>query len=1582
MVDNTKYGEKVLASREEDVEMFVPGDERLTGMLQKKPGSLLEPEMIKRAAELRAIAGESEEFTEASEPFVDYPPEKRVLHKNQIIANSTMSAALSEDRSYESAEAVRAELEQDGESATLSRIKQFIAQDEDLIRQETISQMLSDPNISAEETQQALMGYVSMRGGEIDLQEEFQTTIAISDSSETEEEASVQDSIVNNLEKITLYREQKNKAVNAQVATWDDSTGGALVDFAGILVPFMEQENVADFKKALGMDTSVLEWFFTGVQKEQIRDALIRMPEDKRIEATKKLVQAIDKESGVWLHDNDMAKMYYLEDLLEEGGYPDWMFWVDNLVGVLDVVGLGAGMKRLARTYKISSSISPNSPVGIASIANPREASNMMADALSDESGRVAEAIGATKEDIVGSVMPKPVGADLEGAPDAVIKRMERLDAQADDLSGRTGAQNLVYKDAEVEASRDEAWKYLEGITGMTFRLGMSNYASSGTKYLAKGETGFDINAIYGANEVSGWKTLHGAKNAATKSLGKEQPVEFFVRDPSTNKLFNVKTEAAKAVEDGDYYVQFNYTHTYDPKLVSSFGADAVTRLGSFPVIGKYMQDAVSRFDGWIKNGALVYSDQAAGVEKQAMSLVEKELLNLPRDSKLKVLDAIEIGSKEEKNWSYVELKARFGMDEDEALGYLSFRRTQDLLWELQNKEMYKDLRTKGLDSLYIGGKNTGLFAKKIDESEAKRIQDGGPSVVIYDPQNHKSLSISREDLAKHYAKGGSVARLNQPVYVGHNKYSYVLTDLSPYKGGATTLKPTSRTPLAYKQGYYQRFYDEHYFIKKIYNNGKVDGKAVEGGTEETVAAAGSVTDAEDLINTLRSETADDTIRFEWRRGRELDDSSRESADWDLLASKGLLSARRRGEALKGVEELAKVQDPLQSLVRGARAVSRKVALGGWLDVTKQRWVKSFPEVAVDGLFPKSVEAIRDAAKGSPISNKNLNEAIAIFEYVKMMENVPSKLSKKWQGLALDIAESLEKAPALAKGARAIAQGNPIKTIKTSAYAAFIALNPLRQFPMQASQLMQTIAIDPTYLLSGRMTKDVGALALGMGGMNKMGAKLMGVSEKEYNAIFKNFRDSGMPHSIDQNLFIEGVVTKADEQLSHRSLASRAAAVPYQVGKGAYDAAKRVGFDAGEWTNIAGHWLVAYRRWLKNNPGGDIKSQRAIDEIGLDARQLSYAMNRGGKVGYQGYPTSAFSELMSVPLQFFSVPHKAIMSMTSSKALTKQEKWKLASLNLALFGGAGLGFVAFNDMLDGARDAWGIEMPEDAWVIAKGGFIDYALSAAINHTIEEDPSGVKDTFKFAENLAPTGGGLTPLANILEGFFNKPIAEAVAGASGNVASRIWKAAQQTSVIMQKTDWSTPEKLSAGMETLAMVTGGWSNYYKAKFALKTGMMVSSTGQQNVEVSRAGAIMKLFGIQTAREEAYYSTIMKQADMNKALKEDAKKLYESLRALHSREMSDDNFELELAMYRHVWNIYDDPQEIAIITRELKKQLEFDRDANGTNLAYDIAKRAIGGGDIGERAFNSIEGNAVISEEDKQKIRDMRRVLTGVEAD
>ena len=1566
------------------------------------------PSILEENLELQAFSDAifAEEDTVPLEPLVS---ENKPLHPSDSNQQAVSGALLTQENPIEVFHQIKDEFDFLSESPLLEEIKSFLDKDDEDTRRSEVDKILADPTIPSEKKTQAVVGYSALREQEFNINEKSFINTSIADNANTEEEASIKDRQLERLDAILSYQKDVKTIHNASVASLDSNTAKAFGDFMAFMVPFMEtidlQQIVADIGDDIGVEASMGDVFLFGNLKTEIKDAIFNMNPEDRIGAIEKLVIAIESHAGIVL-DNDFAKHYLLTDFLEQGAYGGGREFLDNVVGILDPlipVGVVAKNARQAtRAKRLLGGIDPASPLARIVAANPRLGQELAAATIADKTGKTAKILGIDEVELVTNFnFPKP-DVNLNGAPAKVIEKVQELESMGEQLAKMVETSGILFTEAEKKAARFDVLRNLRGLQGMKLHLPKSGF-------LNKESEGFAFKAIFGANDITGFRTPEEALTAARRAFGDiDTPdnkffegIRILSRDPidgSTDEVFESIFEVEKATgRQGDYFVEFTHKQAYDPLIAAALGQDAITHQWAGRS-AKYALPVASRFSNIIRAGFNRANDVGALMEKSFIHAGLTPLLKLGSKSQAKVMKAVETGARNQKNYRTHTLRTNFGLNEKEVLAYHTFRRTNDMLWSINNRDTFRDLFRDGFKSLYSGDTDTGIIAKSMNEETAIRnVSD--VDFRVYDPILEESKKLDSSDIRKLYGRGGSLANTKHTERHGRHQYNVIL--IEPQTG--SKLAKLTDTPLQYTEGYYQRFYKDPYYVDYKTLNGTLNGKPQT--TTRTVATARTRQEAEMIKSRLLANIPEEDLKnveIIPRRGREVSVyMNLRDLDVQQMKSFGISSRRERGAHLEAMDEVSEIEDPIHSFISSVYAVSNHVSQKQVVDTMTARFSKTWPKLVQDG-WPTSVKSLEKLGRAGGLNQKDINQAIQLYEYIQNFRGMPSQLTKVYRESILKVADVISSIPVFSKQAQTVAStftktglliSNPATAVKSAAFISYIALNPVRQFFVQGSQLLQMTAIDPSYLISGGMTRDMSAISLMIAMKNKdqalalrAASLISGKSEAEMRMMTDAFESTGLRLSIDTNAFVEGAASLSNRLIIkggyEQSLVKQVAGFGGKVVGQAIRIPRVAGFDAGEFNNLLGTWLVAQRRWIKNNPDKiSPYTRQAIDEIASDARELSYAMSRSGKMGYQGYSTSWISDILSIPGQFMSVPHKAMTTMLpeaikigkikiptgGSRVLTDGEKARLAGLNFIFFGAAGLPFM--NDLMDEFLEVADIQLDEKEWIGMKGGFIDLALLYAMNDSFQ-DP---ETKLAVSKSIAPGSIKWGPIEDMFATFLNNPSVTSLNSAAASVSSRVVKAVYDINTISQMPDISTPEKLKESMIALGNISSGFSNYYKMKFMLETGKSVSGNGNIGVEVTRSEAIAKMFGITSYNEDQYYELVNKifgkpsisgiGGTIEKDLRKDAKSLYNSLKRIYTiYEGNNKDIDSQLRMYRYVWSVYNDEAERNIIINEFGRLIERDQDRGLPTLITHILKHNFGG-EMSEELADSIRNLQSVDE-------------------
>lgn len=1061
-------------------------------------------------------------------------------------------------------------------------------------------------------------------------------------------------------------------------------------------------------------------------------------------------------------------------------------------------------------------------------------------------------------------------------------------------------------------------------------------------------------------------------------TYGRDAEVKYI--DVPTNSLSAVKTpdgfviDVAKPIKPtGEHFIGVKFSHGYNAMDAAVYGQSAVSK-GLFGFIKSgYAQDIVSRFDRFISQSFLSADRKGGAYEKRLLDTVRKDLDGLNNKARVRLFDALEAGSREEKVWSQADLGQTFKMNKKEIEAYYKFRAAEDVAWGLTNQIERQRLASKDLGQ--VNNVETGFSAF------SKEIEDLHNVNTIYNPST--GLIHAFDDTFKEVMRGGKVHVMESPKRVGSEYTRYVFVDDAGTKAGRL---PDHVVP--YRDGYYSRSYKETHFVDIIPTSAKVNGKALtlEGNGIDirklgnTIAAFKSKTEADrhikDLIETGKY---GDGVVLESRRGKEFDfEKSASATSYDIHAN-SMRSAKKRNERLAGHADNGKanIEDPVESLFGTMRALSSKMATQDLLASSKARWEKSFGDYVEGGGYPARMDQIQ--RKHFP-DNKSYSDAKALFELTQTIERVPGELTQKWKNLIFNFSEDMEHIfLPLGKGIRTVGlELNPIRTARQMASTAFISLRPLRQLLVQSGQLMQFTFINPKYMatsfsreLAGlsfvRTTwnaKDPAVRAMGQ----KVGAKMFGVTEDEFKIISDTYMNkSGLPYSVDANVFVEGLVKDIHKDIVG-SAPKRAAAAVAKPFKQVAKLSRQAGFDAGEFLNLSGSWLIARRKWMDANPkqAGKWMDKANADRIASHATEISYAMTQSGTFKYQ-------RGLLSLPLQFIAVPHKALLSVLpefagGSKAFTASDKVRLAAANLTLFGGYAFGLnQAFNLIQEEA----GFDIPEDLLLALKGGMFDWGANKLIRSMDPEAPA-----VQLSKSHSPFSGGIVPfIPDLAEAIMKGDLEKIILGPSYNLIhiqkGRFATAMRDVTMMGNAPSLSTEEEILYSIGAIASVASGVDDYFKARYAIKMGKLISSKGSASFSATTSTALAKLFGYTTYQESDAWEILREIGDDDKAFKQGVKSQYESMMRINKKYLNRKEWKHQMDGMRSVLASLDDAEK----NRYIEELVRLDRQSLkdiGESLFGKILQRATNGGEIREDIINKVKGNLALGPEQQKKLLEL----------
>jgi hypothetical protein len=365
---------------------------------------------------------------------------------------------------------------------------------------------------------------------------------------------------------------------------------------------------------------------------------------------------------------------------------------------------------------------------------------------------------------------------------------------------------------------------------------------------------------------------------------------------------------------------------------------------------------------------------------------------------------------------------------------------------------------------------------------------------------------------------------------------------------------------------------------------------------------------------------------------------------------------------------------------------------------------------------------------------------------------------------------------------------------------------------------------------------------------------------KKVSELAEFINRTGMLSSVDRHNLVRGALTDmADTNIP--GIKQAAKAVNF----------RRVGFDTAERMNLVNHILVMRDLALKE--GKNLKLASVREEVASRARAVAYDMNFAGDMPYNQNWASLF-------MQFAQVPHKAILQYTNRR-LSRTERMKLAAMDVLVFGVPGSIYLS---NIIGEEN-----LPKDE--TARKYIWDGVLLTTYNDMLSHY-SGEDVNVDFS-SLSPFGldGFAHMFHALIEGGFTEMLKESpAAGVLLKEDSRVQTAIRTGMRYLGVYDpYEGHEKptLIQVAKDIAEISGGWSNYSKAKAMMELGKAVDKKGNPlNQDVEYVEAIAKMFGFGTFEEAAYYAVSLKAREKKKSWEADVKSVYDSyLKTLYRQE-------------------------------------------------------------------------------------------------
>jgi hypothetical protein len=1471
-------------------------------------------------------------FTPGLDDFVtDKNSVAPIVNGSSISNLATHAAALSADptTAVDKYRQISAELTMEGKSQASEDLVAMVRRQQFDKSRPALIEVMTDPSIPDEVKRQAAMNVYDETSAMYNTRNILSAQALEEDAGkETVEQEVVRVSLADSIQQINEYKLRQQEILNRETASKSPEATKAFSDVVDMLVPFVEQKFAgsisADLKEGkAGAYAQALT--LLGNSKMDMKQMLVGLPIDQRLEMTEKIVAAVNANSAIVAPDsNEYAKIQYLQAVLQDGAYDDVDRWVDNAVSVLDLSILGGiagrGIRALTRGAELSeeavrdtvrqsvrSQVQPTTVSQNYKDVNPSKAAGAHEMAAADETGEAAEALyGTSRVDAVGNDIAPEIGGvggavrNKVGNPERIYEQEITPDASVIDFVQNRG--DIFYDKSEKIVTRAAVVNDFYSAHGLVPRKEMFNIEAL--------DDGVGIKAIYGppqggfgsaqdAINMAQWALRdYGIPDEAITLLRREgsnyvpvprdelqglvegvvvadRRVELAGQEPSlvtsTDEAGNVVTQTdigsrVTVKRKSDYLIQVDHKYQFSPadvtewakfdvnynifdRIFSSYNGPSLSSLGAGS-LQRHVFDAASMFRPEVSKGASVAVDRAANLEKKLIELGDEfatTMKGLDTGRQAAIETVIREANERGLDLDYTKMVADgFRPKEIEALK--SWRNYWDTVYHLENADLAKTLRNRGYKEFIDVEHDTKMFAKPVARNQV------GSSVKVYDHTTGEIKHLNKNEISELYAKEGQIAQLRQPMQVGDDAAEFIIDVNRPgrsYMRGITNQTEV----LAYRKGYYSVNYtDPHFIIKKVKN---AKGEVL---YEKAVATAKNKKQAD--ILTARLAVTDGGEYYNRLDMKAANTSSDEY--WDIAQARGRSAQRTRGQRLEDATSSidpsqANIMSPVDALVHSARSIGRRVEMRDMIDAGKQRALNQYGEFFPEGnfgqkVYPGNISDIQYRG-GGPKDAKKLADARSTFEYFKYLEDgYINHIDDVYKASLKFLAEfagnkHLSKAEAAARW-MGDSRG-PSAFGKSVAFNLYLALNPLRQAVIQSHQLVQLFAINPTWFLRGRATPQITVIAAKQLGidLSKSLLKGSGWTKEMADKVFKDFQDTGLVASIDkQNLVRGSLINLADQTAASKLRNTLSAPLVWS---------RKIGFDSGEYVNTLTAYLSFYDQAFRK--GADMRSQEVLQNIAAESRNFTYNMNAAGDLPYN-------QNALSTVFQFMQVPHKAMLTMTTNRNLTAQQKIRLAAFNAVMYTlPPAAMYNVFGDALP--------DDPQLRDVVVQGleGVVfNKLLSLSTGEDVNIDFSGLAPidmfgTYEFIHSLFSTDVGAiissTPSGQLL--FGNNP--------------RLTNFAKTAAKYFNLTDdYENPTSFSEVATEFAKLSSGMSNAFKAAYALKYKQKINTMGGiTDPQVASAEAIAQMFGFPTMDEAQRFYVNDKSYKASKAYEDDVKKWY-----------------------------------------------------------------------------------------------------------
>ena len=1306
--------------------------------------------------------------------------------------------------------------------------------------------------------------------------------------------------------KYTLWRDTRGAELRAAVdeiqATQDftiaEGVGqAALADFPP-LTPIFARMGLNDvFHETAGISVPWYKRILAGESRQVARNHFLTLSHEDQLQLIADTGQAIAKiqEGALGIFMNE-----YLTTETLMGLFPDTLLdranpqdGVDRFLGNLDtalealvltkILAIGGrSVHRLMRSGDVSKTRAAAKAAG----------NNKLVAQHDSILAQIAERFGFTRGEAAAIHYPKPesFAPNREVLTDSTIDVLTKADAIESRilLAANEGVGDVLRVADRNNAIRQMSAE-LEETTGLKSHPGMATIAE-----LDDG-AGVRFATVLGENTDGGFKTLKEAlvrvaevdpQLAQVKVMRRSDAgnlQDLHLTDVEMGEILvkgNIPKRLVGHGGPGDFYVEITQDRFWHPSDKIGFNTESISSTVGVDLVlppnrkfGSDIYDAVARSN--LKDSYI----------RANFNQLYDPFFKLKAASQRSVGNYMEWGEefarkegKAPKIDDYIDHFPNMIAGELDAV--VALRAGLDIQWSLFNRRLYRDLQTNGAVTVRPD-KGTGAryHGKKVAREELNKEGTGA-----LDPLSGEIVMLSRADVDDLYNGGGGIMRSDIDVDVpAGGKADLIIVRQGDYRYGKL-----SRQPLDHHDGYYPRFAKDPYVVVKVSKTQRVNGVTIRKGKdaahEEAVKSAPNAGEAERAAASFTENSKDGTV-YRAERVQKLDNTLGNLYQQQALQREGrLFWDQRNTQRLHSTRGgLMDLQDPVTSLHRNIRMATRATTHEDVLGALKTGLKNEFTDLR--SLSAKNIAArsARDIVTDLQKSKNNAvgkaakdryRQAIRLAKYVRMIEGVDEVIVPALRSVLNSWAGALGRTMNAVPGLKAVANDtnflrnietwtartDPLRFLRTQAFRAFMVLRPGRQAALQSMQVTFLTGLDPVYVGTGRVFKDMYHLRGEFNAIRNLKgdalsslkrAKAMGITKAELKVLAREFERSGLMDSVSDHTF-KGSSSQATKRPTNQTTARRAVG---SVKDKVLDTAE-LGFNWGEKNNLTGAYMIAVRQHMRK---AKLSKMTEIDKAGwkniqIDSSNKALAMIRANNLPYQ-------QGLFGVTTQFLSFTHKAGLAYFGQAA-------GLTGVRTAIKLGVGAWMIHGADIF-GVQDftrsqlsKLGVgavmEQPHPEFGISlvdliAGGMLETSIHL-ISRALSEDP---ELRHLEMESFAPGLNVKNIYEMMLEGVIDNPWA-ALAGPSGTLISAVTDAGRRVSFLYNDlSDVADVDKFANVANALAKgyfpayndVNMAWMGFKMGQWYTRSGEPIAIETTWRDLVARAA-----FGIRTEEELHLY--------------------------------------------------------------------------------------------------------------------------------